>query len=256
MQGRNREDSEADTYDGMHGDEESSGRVGLRTFADGGERWQYHWLLLVPLLALGYGFYTQFDRVREMLTPDPVVEATPSPAPVPASSPAEAVIEIPTPVAEIQDAPKPWVEPPSERAGERGSAAQTPPPLPTLYSVPAEPVRTRTAGKAGLVESLRNGELRLATAGDFGRWKSSHARNGGVSAGRAFDEHVAHMEAYVVQKDFEIPDGLAGADAVVLLVESRAPFPRGDAGHSPILDIQSGTCVGVICRMLMPEESR
>jgi hypothetical protein len=100
------------------------------------------------------------------------------------------------------------------------------------------------------VEALRKGELRLANSGDIGRWKSSHARRTGKGASRSFDEHVSHMDAYLVVKDFEIPDGLYGAHAVVFVVESRAPFPRGEGGHSPILDIDSGSCVGVVCPML------
>ncbi|MDR6841149.1 hypothetical protein [Pseudoxanthomonas sacheonensis] len=57
-----------------------------------------------------------------------------------------------------------------------------------------------------------------------------------------------------MRKDFEIPAGLTGAHAVVFLVEPLVPFPRGDAGHSPILDVESGACIGAICRMLMSEE--
>jgi hypothetical protein len=111
----------------------------------------------------------------------------------------------------------------------------------------------RPSGKAGLVEALRKGELRLANAGDIGRWKTSHARNTGNSVGRSFDEHIRHMDAYLIEKDFEIPDDLYGAHAVVFVVQSRAPFPRGDAGHSPILDIDSGACVGALCSMLAGE---
>ncbi|MET0755632.1 MAG: hypothetical protein ABWY31_05880, partial [Pseudoxanthomonas sp.] len=218
--------------------QDDDARVRLRTFDGNDERRQYHWLLLVPLLALGYGFYTQFDRVRAMLTPEPVVEATPpAPAPLPAAS---SIVSVAAPAARIPEPSRPTVETRPEVVPPPKAAVLPPPSLPVAYSTPAEPARTRAAGKAGLVEALRNGELRLANAGDFGRWKGSHARGGGRYPGRSFDESVAHMEAYVVQKDFDIPAGLAGADAVVFLLETRAPFPRGDAGHSPILDIHSG----------------
>jgi len=238
MQGGNRD-----------GDQDAGGHQRLSTFVAKEERGMYYWLLLIPVLALGYGFYTQFDRVRGMLRQDPVVEAEPTPvaAPVPAAPVAE-------PANRLHEPRAPSVEVPAPAAPAPTAVAPAPRPLRPLFSVPAEPVRARTAGKAGLVEALRSGELRLATAGDFGRWKTSHARSGGGNAGRDFNDHVAHMDAYVVQKDFEIPGGLAGAHAVVFLLEPRVPFPRGDAGHSPILDIDSGACIGATCRMLMPQE--
>lgn len=239
---------------------DAAGRVRLRTMEGNNRRGQYEWLLLIPLLALAYGFYTQFDKVRALLAPDPVAIAETPPAAVPIAPPAAMpVASVPTPVTptlatKIQQTPTTPAEPPAPVAPAPSAAVQAPPPLPALFAAPAEPVRARTAGKAGLVEALRSGELRPATASDFSRWKTSHARNGGGNPGRSFDEHSSHMDAYVVRKDFEIPAGLNGADAVVFLVEPLAPFPRGEAGHSPILDMESGACIGPICRMLMSEE--
>ena len=232
----------------MDDDNEPTGRARLRLVEDD-ERSQYHWLLLIPLLVLGYGLYTQFDRLRDLLTPDPVV-VTPSlpsiPAPV---STAGAPAPAPAPVAAAAVGTMPVAEAkPQTDSVPPPSPPTLAPPLRALFPAPSETVRA--SGKAGLVDALRKGELRLANAGDIGRWKSRHARSAGNLAGRSFDEHISHMDAYLVVKDFEIPEGLAGADAVVFVVESRAPFPRGDAGHSPILDIDSGACVGVICSML------
>lgn len=237
--------------------QDAAGRVRLRTMEGNDRRGQYEWLLLIPLLALAYGFYTQFDQVRAMLAPDTVEAAKTPPdatpiAPVPVASVPAPVA--PTPAAKIQQAPAASAESPAPVAPASSIVVQAPPPLPVLFAAPAEPARARTMGKAGLVEALRSGELRLATASDFNRWKTSHARNGGGNPGRSFDENSAHMEAYVVRKDFDIPAGLTGAHAVVFLVEPPAPFPRGDAGHSPILDMESGACIGAICRMLMQEE--
>lgn len=241
---------------GRDEDQDAAGRVRLRTMEGKDRRGQYEWLLLVPLLALAYGFYTQFDQVRAMLAPDAVAVAETPPdaaptAPVPVASVPTPVA--PTPAAKIPQAPAVSAEPPPV-APAPSAVVPAPPPLPVLFATPAEPMRTRTVGKAGLLEALRSGELRLATASDFNRWKTSHARNGGGDPGRSFDENSTHMEAYVVRKDFEIPAGLTGAHAVVFLVEPLVPFPRGDAGHSPILDMESGACIGAICRMLMSED--
>lgn len=231
--------------------QDATGRVRLRTREGNDRRGRYEWLLLIPLLALAYGFYTQFDQVRAMLAPDSVAVAEPDhPAPI-APVP---VASVPTPAAKIQEAPAESAESPAPVVPAPSAVVEAPPPLPVLFAAPAEPAGARTTGKAGLVEALRSGELRPATASDFNRWKTSHARNGGRNPGRSFDENAAHREAYVVRKDFEIPAGLSGAHAVVFLVEPLVPFPRGDAGHSPILDMESGACIGAICRMLMQEE--
>jgi len=244
-------------YDGNRDENrDASGRVRLRTTEGNEDRAQYGWLLLVPLLALAYGFYTQFDRVRAMLAPGatavaekpPVVAPIAPPGPVP-------VVPGRTTLVKVQRAPAASPEPSISIDPPPDAVVSTPPPLSVLFSTPAaEPARARTTGKAGLVEALRSGQLRPATDADFSRWKTSHARNADGNPGRSLDVNPMHMEAYVVRKDFEIPAGLSGAHAVIFLVEPLAPFPRGDAGHSPILDMESGACIGAICRMLMQDE--
>lgn len=62
-------------------------------------------------------------------------------------------------------------------------------------------------------------------------------------------EHL--LEVFVIERDFVIPSGLHGAHAVIFVLEPIAPHPRGDPGHSAILDMQSGTCVGAVCRMIL-----
>lgn len=59
------------------------------------------------------------------------------------------------------------------------------------------------------------------------------------------------MTSYVIQKDFTIPDGLNGAHAVIFLLDTRVSYPRGNPGHSVILDLSTGACVGVTCSMLL-----
>lgn len=168
---------------------DAAGRVRLRTMEGNDRRGQYEWLLLIPLLALAYGFYTQFGKVRALLASDPVAitETPPAAAPIapPAATPVASVAApvTPGPATKIQQAPAASAEPVAPVAPAPSAAVQAPPPLPALFAAPAEPVRARTAGKAGLVEALRSGELRPATASDLSRWKTSHARNGGRNPG-------------------------------------------------------------------------
>lgn len=119
----------------------------------------------------------------------------------------------------------------------------TPPPQPV--AAPAAPT-----GEAGLVEALRIGQLGLATGGDFSRWslRWSEANRRGVP--QSFMEMAQRMDTYVIRKDFTIPDGLTGAHAVVFILDKDVPFPRGKPGHSTILDITSGACVGTLCYRL------
>jgi hypothetical protein len=108
-------------------------------------------------------------------------------------------------------------------------------------------------GQAGLVEAMRNGSIRPASSSDLARWKQRHAMASGRPPGTRFDEHTARMSVYLIQRDFRIPDGLSGAGAVVFILAPTAPFPQGDPGHSPLLDLETGSCSGMICPLLLSD---
>ena len=134
-------------------------------------------------------------------------------------------------------------------------ARPAPAPLPEikpLYPVPtAAPAPVVPEGKAGLVVALRAGALRPATGADIARWKSRYRSTQGRMPDRGFDDHLRMMDSYVIRRDFVIAGGLHGAHAVVFLLDNGVPYPRGDAGHSVILDLASGACVGMTCGMLL-----
>ncbi len=119
--------------------------------------------------------------------------------------------------------------------------------------MPKDPPRALAApsGEAGLVEALRAGHLRPATGGDLSRWAARWSQANGRSVPAVFQERSGHMTSYVIQKDFTIPDGLNGAHAVIFLLDTRVSYPRGNPGHSVILDLSTGACVGVTCSMLL-----
>lgn len=106
-------------------------------------------------------------------------------------------------------------------------------------------------GQAGLTEAVRAGMLRPGNSGDINAWKSAYTRKTGRSTGPQFDEHTRVMQVYVITGDLTIPSGLSGANAVVFVLNRGAPFPRGNAGHSMILDVTSGSCSGATCGMAM-----
>ncbi|QSX78669.1 hypothetical protein [Agrilutibacter solisilvae] len=174
----------------------------------------------------------------------------PSPSSPPASvatspavevpEPAPAPVEPAAPMTVIQVIPPPRPEP-YRVVRQRPDSAASP-------AVTAPRAAVRPSPQKAVVEALRAGTLRLATSSDLAAWKS---RNG--QAGAVFDERTRYMKAYVITRDFEIPDGLSGADAVLFLIQPGAPYPHGSEGHSPLLDMQSGACIGGICSMLTEE---
>lgn len=127
------------------------------------------------------------------------------------------------------------------------SASASAAPAPASAPAPALPA----AGQAGLVEAIRKGVLRPGNSGDVAQWKYRYMATARQSLDRDFDEHIEHESIYVITGDFTIPSGLSGGNAVVFVLGSGVPFPRGDPGHSPILDINTGSCSGMICGMLL-----
>ena len=113
------------------------------------------------------------------------------------------------------------------------------------------PAQVALSGEAALVEALRAGQLRPATGGDLSRWAMRWSEANGRSMPEGFRERSASMTAYVIQKDFTIPEGLNGAHAVIFLLDTRVPYPRGSSGHSVVLDLSTGGCMGMTCRMLL-----
>ena len=176
---------------------------------------------------------------------------------------------LPAPQASVQNPPAPNLPVPSAPVSSTPApVSPAPPPAPVQNPAPVErlvtlmprdppPVRAAPpaspalSGKAALVEALRAGQLRPANGDDFSRWAArwSAANRRGVPA--VFQERSVQMTAYVIQKDFTIPDGLYGAHSVVFLLDTRAPYPRGNPGHSAILDLSTGSCMGALCGILL-----
>lgn len=176
---------------------------------------------------------------------------------------------LPAPQASVQNPPAPGLPAPSAPVSSTPvPASPAPPPAPVQNPAPVErlvtlmprdppPVRAAPpaspalSGKAALVEALRAGQLRPANGDDFSRWAArwSAANRRGVPA--VFQERSVQMTAYVIQKDFTIPDGLYGAHSVVFLLDTRVPYPRGNPGHSAILDLSTGSCMGALCGILL-----
>lgn len=184
----------------------------------------------------------------------------PPQAPLPA--PQASVQTIPAPSLPAPVAPAPSIPAPSSPPAPVVAAppTQNPPPVQRLVTLmPRDPPPVRAAppaspalsGKAALVEALRAGQLRPANGDDLSRWAARWSAANRRSVPAVFQERSVQMTAYVIQKDFTIPDGLYGAHSVVFLLDTRAPYPRGNPGHSAILDLSTGSCMGALCGILL-----
>lgn len=156
---------------------------------------------------------------------------------------------VPTPIAPpTVTTPAPAPDAPPAPAAPAPAQAAAPATLPVLIPV-EEAAKPQEDPEDVLLDAVDRGDLRLGTYGDVTRWHARHrARVPGAAA--ALPDHFEHMEVYLVQRAFRIPPGLSGAHAVVFVVQEGAPLPKGDPGHSPVLDMASGACRGAICMLL------
>lgn len=120
------------------------------------------------------------------------------------------------------------------------------PPSPQVAAQPSLPAR-----EAGLIEAMRKGLLRPASGADLAAWKSRWSKVNGRDLPASFDERARMLSTYAIQRDLELPAGLHGAHAVIFVLDEGVPYPRGDAGHSSILDQTTGACMGPGCGMLL-----
>jgi hypothetical protein len=203
-------------------------------------------LALIALVTLAW-----LAPLRELWAPQaplPAPQASAQNPPAP-TLPAPSAPVSSTPVPASPAAPPASPAPVQNRAPvERLVTLMPRDPPPVRAAPPAPPA---LSGRAALVEAVRAGQLRPANGDDLSRWAArwSAANRRGVPA--VFQERSVQMTAYVIQKDFTIPDGLYGAHSVVFLLDTRAPYPRGNPGHSAILDLSTGSCMGAICGILL-----
>jgi hypothetical protein len=207
---------------------------------------------------------SQFGPLKRYLAASPSPARTPEAAvpDIDAPRPASPAQSVPSPPPVSPSPPSPPAAtivaplPPTPAVPQAMANAEAATEMPALMPkpLPAEPKPSLPAGHAGLVEAMRKGLLRPASGGDLAMWKSRWSQANGRGLPRSFDEHTRMMSAYVIQGDLEIPEGLSGAHAVVFVLERRMPYPRGDPGHSVVLDQTTGACMGPICGTLLDED--
>lgn len=204
----------------------------------------------MALALIGLVTVTWLVPLRDQWTPPPPQVRMPVPDASAEDMPAS-VEDMP---ASVEDMPaSPTVVAPPGRPSPVVATESAAPVEDLVVLMPKDPPPAQVApsGEAALAEALRAGQLRPATGGDLSRWAIRWSAANGRSMPERFRERSAHMTAYMIQKDFTIPEGLNGAHAVIFLLDTRVPYPRGSSGHSVVLDLSTGSCMGVTCGMLL-----
>jgi hypothetical protein len=119
----------------------------------------------------------------------------------------------------------------------------------TLASV-ALPDSVMPGGKRGIERLERQQAIRRATDEDIARWVAGAAQRLGQPVDayrRKIDWRIRKDSVYVVLQAFELPDGLAGANARTFIIPEDAPKPAGPQGHNTFLAMDGFQCYGTGC---------
>jgi hypothetical protein len=226
----------------------STPRTDTVSTGDRGGKGLVFWLIAALILVVGA---SQVGPLRRYLTVPPLsARKLPAAAPADTTTPSAPVAPAMPVIAEpLPPPPAPQIAPTPAAPEQMPTLMLKEPPSAAQASAPALP-----EGEAGLVEAMRKGLLRPASGSDLSVWKSRWSQANSRSVPRTFDERTQMMTAYVIQRDLDIPAGLSGAHSVVFVLERGVPYPRGDAGHSVILDQATGACMGAVCGMLLRED--
>lgn len=226
----------------------STPRTETVSTGDRGAKGIVFWLIAALILVVAA---SQVGPLRRYLTVSPLsARKLPAAAPADTATPSAPVVPAEPVVAEpLPPPPAPQIAPTPAAPEQMPALMLKEPPSAAQASAAALP-----EGEAGLVEAMRKGLLRPASGSDLSVWKSRWSQANGRSVPRTFDERTQMMTAYVIQRDLDIPAGLSGAHSVVFVLERGVPYPRGDAGHSVILDQATGACMGAVCGMLLRED--
>jgi hypothetical protein len=95
--------------------------------------------------------------------------------------------------------------------------------------------------------ALKQGQLRLATQKDAQDWRAAFAEAAGSGQKVrpvAKDWSPILYRAYVVLLPFTFPPDLFGAHLATFFIPKGVPLPRGERGHSVVLDFNTLKCFG------------
>jgi hypothetical protein len=114
-----------------------------------------------------------------------------------------------------------------------------------------------SADQEGISQALGKGLIRSANEQDIQQFTESLERYsltktnflpaifGGSSSSKKTEQLLRNNNRYVILKNLRFPKGMGGANAVTFLLPPNVPYPRGELGHSTLLNINDGSCRGM-----------
>jgi hypothetical protein len=114
----------------------------------------------------------------------------------------------------------------------------------------ALPANVMPGGQRGIDRLVKEKAIRLATEEEVAAWIAGAAKRKGQPVAeyrRRMDWRLGRDSVYVVLADFDLPDGLGGANARTFIVPEGASRPGGPQGHCTFLAMENFQCYGTGC---------
>jgi uncharacterized protein YecT (DUF1311 family) len=106
--------------------------------------------------------------------------------------------------------------------------------LTTTYRVTVMP------GKSGLQQALTDRLIELGKLSDIERWLEK-------SDFTSTSEIIEHKQFYRLASPIKLSGGFGGANSTIFIAENSTLIPTGDMGHSVVLIMDTGSCIGTTC---------
>lgn len=102
------------------------------------------------------------------------------------------------------------------------------------------------AGPAGLRELESKGAIRKMTDSDLLRWQNIKDMDTPPTTKLKKSTWVP-LKGYMILQEITLPAGLYGSYSAFFFLEEGVPYPKGNLGHSALVDFNSNSCTGLGC---------
>lgn len=114
------------------------------------------------------------------------------------------------------------------------------------------------ADREGIQQALSLGLIRVATDRDAQLYIEAYNKFAAPRGSRltmpaddgSSDDRITrilrHNSGYVILKNMQMPEGMGGANAVTFILPTGVPYPKGELGHSVLLNMSDGSCSAVV----------
>jgi hypothetical protein len=114
------------------------------------------------------------------------------------------------------------------------------------------------ADTQGIQQAIALGLIRAATERDVEKYLEAYETfaapsgsalalppiYGGQKPSNGTQRVLRSNSGYVILKNMRMPEGMGGAHAVTFILPPGVPYPKGELGHSVLLNMNDGSCTG------------